>query len=165
MRPMTGWLGTRRPGSIRRMRWRGGAALAAALAVSACGGGGEVGSDRIQVAARPQLPPADYLTQSDQFASLQEAALSSDYQGFARHLRARDPQAVIAQLNDAFGGDPFDIYTLDARTRSRDHRRVAELRGPAGRLYLYLELDRSDGGWNVARYELGRDRDDVFRRL
>lgn len=144
-------------------RWRGGVFVAMALGLSACGGGG--GSDRIQVAARPQLPPADYLTQSDQFASLQEAALSADYEGFANHLHASDPQAVVTQLRDAFAGAPFDLYTLDAETGRREHRRVAELRGPSGRLYLYLELDRAAGGWNVERYELGRDRDSALARL
>ena len=143
--------------------WRGGVLAMMVLWLSACGGGG--GSDRIQVAARPQLPPADYLTQSDQFASLQEAALSADYEGFAHHLHASDPQAVVAQLRDAFSGAPFDLYTLDTRTGRGGHRRVAELRGPSGRLYLYLELDRAAGGWNVERYELGRDRDTALARL
>ena len=143
--------------------WRGGVLAMMALGLSACGGAG--GSDRIEVAARPQLPPADYLTQSDQFASLQEAALSADYEGFARHLHASDPQAVVAQLRDAFSGAPFDLYTLDARTGRSGHRRVAELRGPSGRLYLYVELDRAEGGWNVERYVLGRDRDTALARL
>jgi hypothetical protein len=143
--------------------WRGGVLVAMALGLSACAGGG--GSDRIEVASHPQLPPADYLTQSDQFASLQEAALSADYAAFAQHLHAGDPQAVVAQLQDAFAGAPFDLYTLDAETGRNGHRRVAELRGPSGRLYLYLELDRAEGGWNVERYELGRDRDSALARL
>jgi hypothetical protein len=143
--------------------WRGGVLAVTALGLSACGGSG--GADRIEVAARPQLPPADYLTQSDQFASLQEAALSADYEDFARHLHASDPQAVVAQLRDAFSGAPFDLYTLDARTGRGGDRRVAELRGLSGRLYLYLELDRAAGGWNVERYVLGRDRDTALARL
>ena len=157
MQPTTGWW---------RFVSRSGVLLATAVALSGCAGGSEdFGSDRFRIAARAALPPADYLTQSDQFAMLQEAALSSDYEAFAQHLRARNPQAVVGQLNDAFGGGPFDVYTLEARTGSRDHRRIAELRGPAGRLYLYLELDRSAGGWNVARYDLIRDRADALRRL
>lgn len=144
--------------------WRGGIFVAMALAVSACGGGSG-GADRIGVRSAPVLPPADYLTEAAQFAELQRAALSSDYEGFASHLHASDPQAVVGQLRDAFGGGPFDVYTLDAETSSRDHRRVAELRGPSGRLYLYLELDRADGGWNVERYELGRDRSTALARL
>lgn len=143
--------------------WRGGILVAMALTLSACGGGG--GSDRIGAASRPVLPPADYLTEAAQFAELQRAALAADYQGFANHLHASDPQAVVGQLQDAFGGGPFDVYTLDAETSSRDHRRVAELRGPSGRLYLYLELDRADGGWNVEGYELGRERDAALARL
>lgn len=147
----------------RTTGWRSGFLLVSLLALTACGGDG--GADRIQVASRPQLPPADYLTQSDQFAELQRAGLAADYQAFADHLRARDPQAVVSQLNDAFAGEPFDAYTIEASTGSREHRRVAELRGQSARLYLFLELDRSEGGWNVARYELGRDRDDAMRRL
>ena len=151
---------------MRMTAWRAAGVLVAALALSACGGG-EVsgGADRIGGPQRSALPAADYLTHSDQFAALQSAALAADYDNFAFHLRARDPQAVVAQLRDAFGGGPFDVVTLQARTNSRDHRRVAELRGPAGRLYLYVELDQSAGGWNVARYQLGPDRDTTLGRL
>ncbi len=146
----------------RGIGWRSGFLLACLLMLTACGG---ADSDRIQVAARPQLPPADYLTQSDQFAELQRAALAADYRAFAQALHAGDPQAVVAQLTDAFAGKPFDAYTLEAHTGSREHQRVAELRGDSARLYLYLELDRSPGGWNVGHYALGRDRDEAMRRL
>lgn len=154
MQPFTGWRGGRR-----------GLVLAAALALSACAGGDQRAADRIRVASLPQLPPADYLTRSDHFAELQRAALSGDYEGFARHLGAPDARAVVGQLRDAFASGPFDVYTLDARTTSRGHRRVAELRGPSGRLYLYVELDRADGGWTIDRYELGRDRNTALARL
>lgn len=145
--------------------WRGAALLAGTLALGACGGGADGGADRLGGPQRQALPPADYLTYSDHFAQLQEAALSADYAGFARHLRARDPQDVVSQLHDSFGGEPFDIVTVQARTGRRDHRRVAELRGTAGRLYLYLELDQAQGGWNMARYELGTERNTALGRL
>lgn len=146
---------------MRRItRARGAWVLASALTLSACGGGG---GTTVEVASRPPLPPADYLTQSDQFAELQRAALAADYETFARHLGAGGE--VVGQLRDAFGGGPFDVYTLQASTGSRDHRRVAELRGPNARLYLYVELDRAAGGWNLDRYELGRDRSGALARL
>ena len=145
--------------------WRAVAVLAGALALAGCGGGVDGFADRIGAPLRGPLPPADYLTQSDHFAALQRAALSGDYENFALHLRAANPQAVVSQLRDAFGGGPFDVVTLQARTGSRDDRRVAELRGPSGRLYLFIELDRAEGGWNVARYDLGPDRDTTLGRL
>lgn len=154
---------------MRAIASRPGGAFLVVLALSACGGS-DGGADRIRASSTPTatpavLPPADYLTQSDHFAELQRAALASDYEGFADHLGAGDPQAVVGQLRDAFGGGPFDLYTLDDETGSRGHRRVAELRGPSGRLYLYLELDRADGGWIIDRYELSRDRATSLARL
>lgn len=151
---------------MRMTGWRVAGVLAAGLALSACGGDLLGGADRIGGPVQRQaLPPADYLTQSDQFAALQSAALAADYENFAFHLRASDPQAVVRQLRDAFAGGPFDVVTIQARTNSRDHRRVAELRGPTDRLYLYIELDQSAGGWNVARYDLSRSRDTTLGRL
>ena len=133
--------------------------LALLLALAACGG------PRVEVPVRPPLPPADFRTQADQFAELQQAGLAADYRSFARFLGARDEQAVVAQLTDAFGGAPFDVYTADAETNDRAHRRLVELRGPGARLYLMTALDRTAGGWNVAGYELGRDRAAIARRL
>ena len=129
------------------------------LAGAACAG------PTVDVAQRPPLPAADFRTQADQFAELQGAALVGDYQSFARFLGARDEEAVVAQLTDAFGGAPFDVYTADAATDGGAHRRLVELRGPGARLYLYLGLDRAPGGWNIAGYELGRDRAAIAARL
>jgi hypothetical protein len=72
---------------------------------------------------------------------------------------------VVAELTQAFGGAPFDLYTADAETDDWAHRRLVELRGPGARLYLYLGLDRAPGGWNIAGYELGRDRAALAARL
>jgi hypothetical protein len=117
------------------------------------------------VAQRPPLPAADFRTQADQFADLQGAALAADYVSFARFLGARDEGAVVARLTEAFGGGPFDLYTVDTTTDDWAHRRLVELRGPGARLYLYLGLDRAPGGWNIAGYELGRDRAAIAGRL
>jgi hypothetical protein len=138
---------------------RFGLTAAALLALGACAG------PQAEVAQRPPLPAADFRTQADQFAELQGAALAADYLSFARFLGARDEQAVVAELTEAFGGAPFDVYTADAETDDRAHRRMVELRGPGARLYLYLGLDRSPGGWNIADYEIGRDRAAIAGRL
>lgn len=153
---------------MRRTVWSGclGAAL---MTLAACAGGAEragvEAADRIAAPQRAPVPDADFRTESEQFAALQRAALAADYVAFARGLGARDPDAVVAQLTEAFGGAPFDAYTIGEQMRSRDHRRAVELRGTKDRLYLYLELDRSAGGWNVDEYELGRDRGAVTRKL
>lgn len=133
--------------------------VAALLALSACGG------RDVEVPQRAALPQADFRTRADQFAELQRAGLSADYPAFARSLGAGDEQAVVAQLAEAFGGGPFDVYTADAETDSWAHRRLVELRGPGARLYLYLGLSRAPGGWNIAGWELGRDRAAIARNL
>jgi hypothetical protein len=142
-------------GSVRSRSW-----VLVGLLLSAC-----AGDPQVEVPARPALPPADYRTNADQFADLQRAALAGDYSEFARHLGRGDEEAVVAQLQDAFGGAPFDVYTADAVTNNFAHRRLVELRGPSARLYLYLALDRAPGGWNLAGYQLGQDREALARRL
>ena len=142
------------------MFWRRSLLIAALLALSACGG-----SPSVELPQRPPLPAADFRTQAGQFADLQEAALAADYVSFARFLGARDEEAVVAELTEAFGDAPFDVYTADAETDDRVHRRLVELRGPGARLYLYLALDRAPGGWDIAGYQLGRDRAALARRL
>jgi hypothetical protein len=119
----------------------------------------------IQMQQRPSLPAADFRTQADQFAELQASALAGDYVAFARFLGARDEDEVVSLLTQAFGGGPFDVYTSDASTDDWAHRRLVELRGPGARLYLYLGLDRAPGGWNIAGYQLGRDRAAIAGRL
>ncbi len=143
----------------RRSAFRGGGIPMLALALSACSGPG------VEVPQRPPLPAADFRTQAEQFAELQRAGLAADYPAFARYLDARDEQAVVAQLTEAFGGGPFDVYTADAETDDGAHRRLVELRGPGARLYLYLALDEAPGGWNMAGWELGHDRAAIARRL
>lgn len=144
-----------------RAGWRGSVALAALLLLGACAGGGE----RAEVPQRQSLPPADFRTQAEQFADLQEAALAADYLSFARFLGARDEQATVAQLTEAFGGIAFDVYTADSETDNWTHRRLVELRGPRGRLYLVTALNRAPGGWDIAGFELGRDRKAIAPRL
>ena len=153
-----GRFGARSPSLPARFRPRD-LLVAALLACAGCGG------PAVEVAQRPPLPAADFRTQADQFAELQGAALDGDYASFARFLGSRDEEAVVAELTQAFGGGPFDVYTADVRTDDRAHRRLVELRGPGARLYLYLGLDRAPGGWNIAGYELARDRAAVAGRL
>lgn len=145
---------------MRQRRARRRAPIAALLlALAACGG------PEVELSQRPPLPAADFRTQADQFAELQGAALDADYVSFARFLGAREEEAVVDELTEAFGGGPFDVYTADVATDDREHRRLVELRGPGARLYLYIGLDRAAGGWNIAGYELGRDRSAIARRL
>jgi hypothetical protein len=134
---------------------------AALLALVACGGG----TPDVQVPVRAPLPPADYRTQADQFARLQRAALAGDYAAFAGELGSGDAGEVADQLTQAFGGAPFDVYTAEAVTTDSAHRRLVELRGPSARLYLYLALARVPGGWDVADYRLGRDRETLASRF
>lgn len=144
---------------------RSGALIAVALSLGACGDAVD-GADRIGAGNRAVMAGSThsavssgkYRTASEQFAELQEAALSADYNAFAEHLGAGDVAAVVARLEDSFGGAPFDVYTLEAEDGARRHRRAAELRGPYGRLYLYLELAREGGGWAVRRAEFEPDR-------
>lgn len=140
--------------------WRCARITAAMLALSAC-----QGTPRVEVPQRPALPAADFRTQAAQFAELQRAGLAADYPAFARHLGARDEQAVVDRLTQAFGGGPFDVYTADAETDDWGHRRLVELRGTGARLYLYTALGRAPGGWNVRGHELGHDRAVIARRL
>lgn len=139
---------------------RGAAVAAILLALAACGG-----SPEVQVPARPALPAADYRTQTEQFAELQRAALAGDYAAFAEALGGRGAENLVAELTEAFGGAPFDVYTADARTDGWGHRRLIELRGTAARLYLVTALNATPGGWDIAGYQLGRDRDDIAGRL
>lgn len=134
--------------------------VAALMALASCGANGGA-----EVPGRPDLPSADFATRDDQFAALQHAALTADYGKFANVLGASDPAEVVARLNQAFGGDPFDVYTDRAETDSDEHERLIELRGTKGRLYLYVRLEKAPGGWNMAGYELGRDRAAIAGRL
>jgi hypothetical protein len=135
--------------------------FAALLALAACA----AETPSVHVPARPALPPADYRTQAGQFAELQRAALAADYAAFAEALGGRGAENLVAELTAAFGGAPFDVYTADARTDAWGHRRLIELRGTAARLYLVTALNASPGGWDVAGYQLGRDRDAIAGRL
>jgi len=141
-----------------------GVLVAAALALGACtdgvGGADRIGAGmgRDIAGGSSELSDGEYRTASEHFAELQQAALSADYNAFAEHMGADDTQAVVTRLEESFGGAPFDVYTLDVENGMREHRRAAELRGPSGRLYLYLELAREGGGWAVRRAELEPDR-------
>lgn len=118
-------------------------------------------------AARQTAPVvnADYTTFTDHFAALQRAGLGADYAGFAGHLKDAAPQTLIADLQANFAGAPFDLYTQKSKTSATQHRRVLELRGPRGRLYMFLELDKVTGGWNVAKCSIDRDRNTIVARL
>lgn len=158
----------------RILRW--GMLLAAPFAMMACGDGVD-GADRIgagtPVAAASSSSQstgdsrsgAEYRTASEHFSELQQAALSADYEAFAKHMGAADADAVVARLADSFNGSPFDIYTLEVQDGTRTQRRAAELRGPSGRLYLYLELARADGGWTVRRADFEPDRAALIAHL
>ena len=115
--------------------------------------------------ARPAAAAPDFPTYTDHFAALQQAALRGNYQDFARHLKANDAQGLVGQLNASFSGQPFDIYTAKSRTSATDHRRIVELRGTAGRLYLFLVLDKVVGGWTMASYDIDRNRNAIITRL
>ena len=108
---------------------------------------------------------ADYITYSQHFLALQKAGLNGDYAGFAQHLKPADPQSVIQRLNVSFNGRPFDVYTRKTSTSDTTHRRVIELRGMRGRLYLLVRLDRVSGGWKVSDYTIGRDGNAILARL
>src|SRR5690625_124705 len=142
---------------------RSGALIAAALLLGACGdevgGADRIGAGQSQgQGAGATLSAGEYRTASDHFAELQQAGLAADYVGFAEHMGKGDAEAVIARLEESFGGAPFDLYTLDVENSAREQRRAAELRGPDARLYLYLELARAGGGWTVRRAEFEPDR-------
>jgi hypothetical protein len=141
--------------------WRHALVSLALLSFAACEGG----APEVQVPPRAALPPADYRIEAEQFAGLQRAALAADYAAFAEELGARDTDGVTAELGQAFGGGPFDVYTAHAVTTDRAHSRLVELRGRSARLYLYLALDRVPGGWDIAGYQLGRDREAIAGRL
>jgi len=148
-----------------------GVLVVAALVLGACSDG-VGGADRIgagvaadSAGGSSELSDSGYRTASEHFAELQRAALSADYNAFAEHMGARDTEAVITRLEESFGGAPFDVYTLEVKNGAREHRRAAELRGPSGREYLYLELAHEGGGWAVRRAELARDRASALARL
>jgi len=128
------------------------------LAACADQGSGATNDPEGAGAAAATPPEADYLTQTQYCQALQSTALKADYAGFAGHLSAADQATIVAALQRSFAGRPFDAYTANTRTTDGAHRRVVELRGTGGRLYLYLELERVPGGWTVGRYQLDRNR-------
>ena len=92
------------------------------------------------------------------------------HQAGQRHLPIRCRQfstdkGLVGQLNASFSGQPFDIYTAKSRTSATDHRRIVELRGTAGRLYLFLVLDKVVGGWTMASYDIDRNRNAIITRF
>lgn len=151
---------------INTVRLRLIAGLAGLCLMSACADGTArpPGTDAGAKAAAPTVR-ADYATYTDHFVALQSAALKGDYPGFAGHLKSANPQTVVTLLQSNFAGRPFDVYTAQARTSATDHRRVVELRGTGGRLYLFLVLDKVTGGWKVTSYEIDRNRNAIVTRL
>lgn len=128
----------------------GGVLLASAAVLAGCEGGAGAGGGLTAVKA----PKAQYPTESAHFGALQMAALSADYASFAIHLDGGDTAPIVQTLTQRFGGRPFDVYTEMAKTDTRSHRRLVELRTTSGRLYLFVELSKVAGGWNLAAHEL-----------
>lgn len=125
-----------------------GIGLACTMVLAGCEGG--AGGGLTTVAA----PEAQYPTESAHFGSLQKAALSADYASFATHLGSTEPQPIVQTLTQRFGGRPFDVYTETATAAGSTHRRLVELRTTSGRLYLFVQLNKVAGGWNIAAHEL-----------
>lgn len=139
-------------------------ALLAVVLVSGCSAT-KSGSSASAAAAAIAGPKPDYASHTDHFVALQSAGLNGDYPAFARHLKADNPQAVIADLQRSFQGRPFDVYTRKAMSGPKDHRRFVELRSTTGRLYLALVLDKVTGGWRFSRYDLGRNQAVISAKL
>lgn len=141
------------------------AVLGVIFALSACAPQAGTTPGQSGTTTAPPVEPADYTTETNHFQSLQRAALGGDYLAFAEHLKAQDAQVVVAQLQQSFGGRPFDVYTAKSQTNATVHKRVVELRGTGARLYLFLELEKVPGGWNVGTYQIERDRRRIVTRL
>ncbi|MEM7057128.1 MAG: hypothetical protein AAF557_06035 [Pseudomonadota bacterium] len=137
--------------------------LMAMLAACENGASGSAGST--EGSSTQESTKAEYLTDSAYFQDLQAAALRGDYAAFAGFLKASDPTVVVSQLQQSFAGRPFDAYTAKSQTSATAHKRIVELRGTGGRLYLYLELDKVAGGWNVGEHQLDRNRRRIVTRL
>lgn len=146
------------------IRFKSASVLLAAGLLAACAPQGGTASGGGAASDTP-VREAEYLTRSGHFEALQDAALKADYARFAGLLQAPDPQAVVASLQQSFSGRPFDAYTAQSRNTNSAHKRLLELRGTGGRLYLYVELDKVPGGWDLARYDMGRSRTSVLSNL
>ena len=131
--------------------------------LAACAG--TPGSDETSAPAAPAVPTPDYATAGDHFASLQQAGLSGDYAGFARHLKAEDAKPVVDALRRSFRGGPFDVYTRKSSDAGQRFQRLVELRSTMGRLYLYVAMDRVPGGWVISSHELDRNRAVIMAKL
>lgn len=116
-------------------------------------------------AAEKTAPAARFLSRSDHFDALQSAGLKGDYAEFADLLEGADTTAIVTTLRQSFGGRPFDAYTSKSQNTQTSHKRLLELRGTGGRLYLYVELDKVSGGWNLATYDLDRSRANLVGKL
>ncbi|MEM7422212.1 MAG: hypothetical protein AAF334_00735 [Pseudomonadota bacterium] len=135
---------------------------AALLLLAACTEGEAAGGG---ASATSSAPAAQYSTSADHFRGMQLAGLRGDYDAFAEHLKTDDPGSVLAELGRSFGGGPFDVYTSKSEARDDSHRRIVELRSTAGRLYVYVALDRVPGGWIVADRAVSRNRQTVSSRI
>ncbi len=147
---------------MRSFRTRASGAVALLLIaglIAACteqGGGGAVSI----LAAEPE-----YKTQSAHYRELQRTGLTGNYTGFAEHLSADETETIVGALNRSFEGRPFDVYTWQVQETQSAMKRLVELRSSAGRLYLYVHLDRVPGGWSVAGWELSRNRATITAQL
>ena len=138
-----------------------GALVVCAGLLSACGGqGGE--HDAMATAA---VSEAQYQTQAGHYRELQRAGLTGNYTSFAKHLSGDATDTLVTALNQAFGGRPFDVYTWKAEETQAGLRRLVELRSSSGRLYLFVQLDRVPGGWNVSRWDISRNRAAITAQL
>jgi len=152
---------------MRPINWTLAFARSAAVVLisltGACSGPGEE-LPSVPVPTLAQGAP-DYATYSQHFLALQDAGLKADYNAFAGHLDPADLATVVRRLDVSFGGQPFDVFTQKTDNSATTHRRLIELRGQRGRLYLAVRLERVSGGWKFAGYTIGRDRHTVMAQL
>lgn len=168
--PMRGPFGIR-SGLAGSALFVGALALGGCGAQSGAGGAPSAGAAKPAPAApritqpQPQQPEVDYDTYTQHFIALQSAGLAADYDSFISHMAESAQPAVMAAIRDAFGGQAFDSSTAKTFNSATHHRRMVELRGTRSRLYLYVELTKVPGGWEVTQSEIGRNRGRIVANL
>ncbi len=119
----------------------------------------------VPVATRPELPPADFRTMTEQFAGLQRAALAADYAGFAEELGVRDPDNVTAELSGRVRrGAVRRLHGAGRHHRSKPSPAGRAARAVGAALPLSRARARRRAAGTSRAIELGRDRDAIARR-